>query len=153
MNILRLTSGIVIAAFAALVSFEASKLAFGTSRSPGPGFLPLVCGIVLFLLSLLFVLQTILKREGPSSAEGSPWSGVQWQQVPATLAVLLAYAILLQRLGYLICTWILMTFLLWDRAVKRKHYVVIASLAVTVVTYVIFKGLLKIRLPVGVLGF
>ena len=153
MNLLQLTGGVVIAVFAALVCFEANKLSFGTSRSPGPGFLPLAGGVILFLLSLLFVLQTALKREGPSSAEGSPWSGVQWQQVPATLAFLLVFALLLQRLGYLICTWLLMTFLFWDRAAKRKHYAAIMALAVTVVTYMIFKGLLKIRLPAGVLGF
>ena len=153
MNLLQLTGGVVIAGFAALVCFEASKLSFGSTRIPGPGFLPLVGGIILFVLSLLFVLQTIIKREGPSRADESPWSGVQWQQVPATLAVLLVYALLVQRVGYLVCTWILMTFLFWDRVAKRKHYAVIISLAVTIVTYVIFKGFLKIRLPAGVLGF
>ena len=153
MNVLQLTSGIVIAVFAALVCFEANKLSFGTTRIPGPGFLPLISGIILFLLSLFFVLQTVLKREGQGSAETSPWSGLPWQQVPATLAVLLVYAFLLHRIGYLICTWILMAFLFWGLEAKRKYYAIIVSLTVSVASYFIFKGLLKIRLPAGVLGF
>ena len=132
MKKLQLASGIVIVAFAAVICFEANKLSFGTPRNPGPGFLPLAYGIMLLLLAVFFVLKTILHREKTSHFEESPWSGLSWRQVPGTLAILLGYALLLNRLGYLVSTWMLMGFLFWGEGPKRKSYAVIASLAVSV---------------------
>lgn len=153
MKKLQLASGIAIVVFAAVICFEGNRLSFGTPRNPGPGFLPLAFGITLLFLAVLFVLKTILDREKTSDSEESPWSGLPWRQVPFTVAVLLGYALLLNRLGYLLCTWILMVFLFWGEGTKRKGYAIIASLVVSVASYLIFKGLLKVRLPSGVLGF
>ncbi len=152
MKKLQLASGAIIVVFAAVICIAASKLSFGTPRNPGPGFLPLAYGTALFFLALLFVLKTALQRQ-KEKAEESPWRGLPWKQVSYTLAVLLGYALLLTRLGYLVCTWMLMAFLFWGEGTKRRSYAVIASLAVSVATYLIFKGILKVRLPSGVLGF
>ncbi len=151
MKKLQLVSGMIIMAFAALICFDSSKLSFGTPGRPGPGFFPLGLGILLFLLSLTFVLKTALKWDGISDSARTLWTGLRWKQIPYTLAALLGYALLLNRLGYLICTWILMTYLFWGKGAKRKGIAVIGAMIVSVMSYMIFRGLLKVRLPLGLL--
>ena len=151
MKNLQLVSGMIIMAFAALICFDSSKLSFGSPGRPGPGFFPLGLGILLFLLSLTFVLKTALKWGGISDSARALWTGLRWKQIPYTLAALLGYALLLNRLGYLICTWILMTYLFWGKGAKRKGIAVIGAMIVSVMSYMIFRGLLKVRLPLGLL--
>jgi len=138
-------------AFAALICFESSKLSFGTPGRPGPAFFPLGLGAALFLLSLISLLKTALVQKGMSDSARAPWAGLRWKQVPYTLAALLAYALLLDRLGYLVCTWFLMTYLFWGKGAKRKGIAIIGAMMVSVISYMIFGGMLKVRLPLGLL--
>lgn len=151
MKKLQLVSGMIIIAFAALICFESSKLSFGTPGKPGPGFFPLGLGTILFFLGLFFVLKTAFMRGGISVSARTLWTGLQWKQVPYTLAGLLGYALLLDKLGYLICTWILMACLFWGKGAKRKGIAIIGAMMVSVISYMIFRGLLKVRLPLGLL--
>ncbi len=107
MKKLQLVSGMIIMALAALICFDTSKLSFGSPGRPGPGFFPLGLATVLFFLALMFVLKTGFKRPHKDYT-GTLWEGLQWERVPYTLASLLAYALLLEHLGYLVCTWILL---------------------------------------------
>src|SRR4030043_1290040 len=120
MKKLQLVSGMIMMAFAALICFDSSKLTFGTPGRPGPGFFPLGLGVILFFLALAFTLKIILKWEGDSNPAWTLWTGLRWKQVPYTLAALLGYALLLNWLGYLVCTWILMTYFFWGKGAKRR---------------------------------
>ncbi|MFB3884821.1 MAG: tripartite tricarboxylate transporter TctB family protein [Thermodesulfobacteriota bacterium] len=151
MKKLQLLSGLIIMAFAALVCFDSSKLTFGTPGRPGPGFFPLGLGSLLLLLSLIFVFKTAFKWNGISDSARTLWAGLRWKQIPYTLAALLGYALVLNRVGYLICTWILMTYLFWGKGTKRKGFAIIGAVIVSVISYVIFRGFLKVRLPLGLL--
>ena len=144
-------SGMAIMVFAALICFESSKLSLGTPGRPGPAFFPLGLGAALFLLSLIFVLKTAFIREGISDSTQAIWAGLRWRQVPYTLAALLAYSLLLDRLGYLICTWIFMAYLFWGKGARRKGIAIIGAMMVSVMSYMIFRGMLKVRLPLGLL--
>ena len=152
MKRLQLMSGMIIMAFAALICFDSSKLSFGTPGKPGPGFFPLGLGIILFFLSLIFIVKTAFKEGTVSDSARALWTGLQWKQIPYTLAALLGYALLLDRLGYLICTWILMGYLFWGKGAKRKGIAIIGAMMVSVISFMIFRGLLKVRLPLGLLG-
>ena len=151
MKYLQLISGMIIMAFAALICFESSKLSFGTPGRPGPAFFPLGLGAILFLLGLIFVLKTALTARRMSDSARALWAGLRWKQIPYTLALLLGYALLLDRLGYLICTWVLMAYLFWGKGAKRKGIAIIGAMMVSVISYMIFRGVLKVRLPWGLL--
>ncbi len=151
MKRLQLISGIIIMAFAALICFDSSRLSFGTPGRPGPAFFPLGLGILLFFLALIFVLKTALMWQGISDPARALWTGLRWKRVPYTLAALLGYALLLDWVGYLICTWILMAYLFWGKGAKRKGIAIIGAMIVSVISYMIFRSLLKVRLPLGLL--
>jgi putative tricarboxylic transport membrane protein len=144
-------SGMTIMVFAALICFESSKLSFGTPGRPGPAFFPLGLGAALFFLSLIFVLKTAFIREEISDSARALWAALRWKQVPYTLAALLAYGLLLDRLGYLICTWVLMVYLFWGKGARRKGIAIIGAMMVSIMSYMIFRGMLKVRLPLGLL--
>jgi len=148
---IQLISGIIIMAFAALICFESRNLFLGTLGKPGPGFFPLGLGIILFFLALIFILKTAFKWEGASDSARVLWAGLQWKQIIYTMAALLGYAILLEKLGYLICTWILMTYLFWGKGKKRKGIAIIGAIIVAIASFIIFRTLLKVRLPLGIL--
>ena len=152
MKRLQLISGMIIMVYAAFLCFGAMKLSVGTPRTPGPGFLPFGYGALLFLLATIFVLKSGFKDGMSHESPKVLWSGLKWKQVPYTLAFLLGYALLLERLGFLICTWTIMIFLFWGKGIRRRSIAFFGGLGVAIVTYAVFKGLLKIRLPSGFLG-
>ena len=147
----RMIAGLVIMAFAAFIYFASSKLPFGTLRKPGAGLFPSGLSALLFFLALMFILKTVFK-ESPKDCPGTLWKGLQWQRVPYTLAGILAYALLLEHLGYFVCTWVLLGCLFWGEGIKRKCIAIVGALTVSVVTYLVFKRLLGVQLPSGILG-
>ncbi len=138
--------------FAAFFCLEGSKLPLGTPRQPGPALLPLGYGGLLFFLAAIFVLRSGLKREETGDSARSPWRGLKWKRVPYVLAGVLGYAFCLEFLGYLISTTFLMIVLFLVKGLRRTFLVLSGGLAITIITYILFKGLLKVRLPSGFLG-
>lgn len=152
MKRLHVASGIVIMVFAALFTYWASKMSFGTLRRPGPAFLPFGYGILLFLITAAFVSKTGLKKRPAGDSAGAPWQNVTWQRAVNVLAVLIGYALLLERLGYPFCTWVLMTLLFWGKGARRRSLAIAGGLLVSAASYILFKNLLMVRLPSGWFG-
>ncbi len=131
-------------AFGATALYESSKLPFGTVRSPGPGFFPWWTSLVLGLLALVLLFLSLtpspsVSREGPGRIA----------KVAALLAVLGAYTFLLDPLGYPLCTFLLVLFML--RATDPQRWAVALSMAaITAVgSYIVFAIWLSIPLPRG----
>jgi putative tricarboxylic transport membrane protein len=154
MRRLQVITGIIIMVFAALICLGASRLNFGTPRQPGPAFLPLGYGALLLLLAAIFVIRSGFGKGVPaySASASSLWHNLAWQRVLMTLAALLGYALLLERLGYPLCTWILMALFFWDKGVRRGSIAIISGLAASIASYILFNDLLKVRLPSGWFG-
>ena len=94
---------------------------------------------------------------GMRAGRGRWVEGVPWQHragMPYFLVVvLLAYAFTLERLGFLLITFLLLLILFRMMGTGRLVMVVAASAAVSVVAYAVFRGALGLQLPAGVLGF
>jgi putative tricarboxylic transport membrane protein len=135
---------IVALTFGAAATFESAKLPFGTVHSPGQGFFPWWISTVIFLLALFLLFQALTSRS--SVTRGG--SG-RIAKVAALLIVLGAYIFLLDPLGYLLCTFLLVLFML--RAIDTQRWAVALGVAaITAVgTYVVFAIWLSIPLPRG----
>lgn len=138
-------SGVVLFLFALAVGWEARKLPFGTVNAPDSGFFPLSLAVALALLSGLVVLSTWLPET--AAAAMPSWQGCG--RVVVAVATLGAYVAVINRLGYLLATTLVMLLLL--RGVERLKWGV--SLAVTVVSvvtsYLLFRRL-GVPLPSGI---
>ena len=89
--------GIFWLAMALFVSGTALlKFGLGSFRYPGPGFFPLLIGLLLFFLSI-GMIGTAMK-EKLKSPDFKRWPRFH-KNVPITVLVLLAYALSLETLG------------------------------------------------------
>ena len=132
---------------------EARRLRFGAVTVPGPGLFPLVLAVGFTLVCLVLFVAALRAPAGAAAARsgGAGEGGIRWK-VLATLGVMLAYAFALEPLGFVAATCGLLCF--FFRALERMRWTVAvaASALTSVVTYVIFKVWLYVRLPPGPWG-
>jgi putative tricarboxylic transport membrane protein len=130
--------------FGAAVAYESAKLPFGTVHSPGQGFFPWWTSAVIFLLALLLLFKALVSRSSLVRK-----SSGRVARVAALLVILAAYSFLLEPLGYPLCTFLLVLFML--RAIDTQRWAVALGMAAitSVGSYVVFAVWLSIPLPRG----
>jgi hypothetical protein len=105
-----------------------------------------VCSL-LGILSLALFFQATLK---PREIASEPFlSGKLWKRVFLVLFAIIAYAELMPYGGYLISTFLLMSFLFWIVKGKLRWVLVLSSLT-TLITYYVFSVWLKCQFPSGI---
>ncbi len=134
----------VTLAFGAAAAHESAKLPFGTVHNPGPGFFPWWTSGGIVVLALLLLAQALTSSS--STAHEGPG---RITKVAALLVVLVVYTFLLEPLGYPLCTFLLVLFML--RVTDPQRWVVALSMsAITAVgSYVLFAVWLSVPLPPG----
>ncbi len=137
-------------ALAGLCLFESRKLSFGTLRLPHTGFFPKSLIILLIVLAVVCLIHT-LRHATETVAEKISTQG--WIRIGATLTILVGFALVLESLGFLASTFLLMIMLL--RAVDAPSWptVIVIAVLTAVLSYGTFTWLLGVPLPHGVLGF
>lgn len=102
---LDLVSGIFWLLFSIVAVLESYRLHLGSWHKPGAGFLPFVAACFLGLLSLILSLQALVAWRKTAQDEGWPPSK-GWTKAAFVLLVLLGYALGLERLGFMITTFL-----------------------------------------------
>ncbi len=137
--------GLGFLAIGIVFAVSSIRLKIGVPTEPQPGFFPFFDGIILIVLSGLFLVQAWRGRAGDSPAFGKVWG-------PAIVVLtLILYVATLETLGYLITTAILSAIVL--RVMETKPLVlVLVSLILAVVSYLLFDRLLGVTLPRGLMA-
>ena len=132
------------------VCVESWRLKVGGLHNPGPGFLPFYTAILLGFLALISLVQTL---KGPEGSASEIWGGIHYGKLAILLGALFLYVLLLDRLGFLLGTFLLLLVLF--RIVEPYGWktVLLSSLLTIGGTYLFFVILLESRLPRGFLGF
>lgn len=137
-------SGIFWMIVGILVCIESLRLGIGKWNAPRSGFLPFWTGAVLAGLSLLLVVG--------KTTEENPLPRIRWGRWILPLLGLIAYAFLLNYLGFILCTFALIfVLMLWQDPRQWKSGALMAALT-TLASYFVFQILLKAQLPRGFLG-
>jgi len=150
MRRLDLRSSLFWMVVSAITIFLSSKLPFGGFASPGAGFLPLLVGTLMFLLSVSLLIQQLFKEEEERKAL---WAKGGTARVLLILASLVFYGLFLEKLGFILMTFLLMGFLLLAIGRVRKSVVVLLSLLSSLGCYGVFQLWLNVQLPKGIFGF
>ena len=147
-----LLSSIVWMAFGGLFVVESLRLGQMKDGVPGPGFLSLLAGIGLILLSFSVLISALSTREKTVSGGLFPEQGSLKRLLLALLAMF-AYGLVMNVLGYLITTFIFMFFM--SRLIEPKRWwrSFIMALLTAVLSYIMFVVLLGVQLPRGLLKF
>lgn len=151
MRRLTIAASLILAGLAALTLFEASRLAFGSIRVPQTGFFPSILAILLLFFSIALLVQTCRQAVGESGEP--PIKSEAWIRISITLAAMLGFALVLEKLGFLLSTFSVMLVLLRVIEPQKWPRVIAVALATALVSYFLFARLLNIPLPAGVLEF
>jgi uncharacterized membrane protein YhhN len=121
-------------------------LGIGTPTEPQPGFFPFLSGVILFILSsILFVLGWLGRTKGKVSFE-------ETRRPAMLIAVLIAFVGLLEPVGYIIASPILVILALLIMGIRSWRVLLTTSVALSMGTFILFDRLLGITLPVGILS-
>ena len=101
------------------------------------------------ILSLIVLANALRSSEDAVREMGE----MNWAKIALVLLALLLYAFFLERLGFVLTTFVLMSFLLG--CIEGTNWVRSAGVAAAaaLASYAIFELWLKIRLPKGLFGF
>jgi putative tricarboxylic transport membrane protein len=141
---------VVLLLLAAYFAAGSVGLGIGSLNKPGPGFFPAI-GAALVLASGGFTLFGQLHRRptGPAG-QGEP---LRWWSVACVLGAIVVFALLVELLGFFICTFLMFVF--FQRGVTSQPWPksLIVAASATAATFVLFELILNAQLPKGFLAF
>jgi putative tricarboxylic transport membrane protein len=136
-------------AVGSLVCYGATRLGLGSVTEPGSGFIFFWLGLILVMLSLAVLAESLHSSENIVQAHRE----MNWVKIALVLLSLLFYAFFLERLGFVLTTFLLLSFLLgWIEQTSWTRSLGVAT-AAALGSFAIFELWLKIRLPKGIFGF
>ena len=145
-----------LAFFIGVVFFLMRGIPYGQhTEGYGAAFYPALLLGVLAVLTIVLFVQTLRlpkdedKKEKPSDASGS--SDFSFKNFGFFLVLFLLYTLPLQRIGFIINSFLFLTIGMVYLRTPLKRAVVV-SIAVVAVIYVMFKIVLRVPLPPGLLG-
>jgi putative tricarboxylic transport membrane protein len=135
----------VLLVFGLIALEEARKLRFGSISRPGPGFFPVVLAAAFSLVGLALLVIALRARD----ADAASGTLLGWRKIVATMAALVVYAFVLERVGFVAATFALLLF--FFKALERQRWAtaLAGSLVTAFVTYLVFKVWLNVQLPAG----
>ena len=152
-----LAFAVAVVALGVVVLFGTFGLSAGGGYSPvGPGFFPLVVAGGLLVFGLVFLVRTTVSPDaylGEKAAAES--AATHWPTVGLLLVVLVAYAFVLDPLGYVFATALFFpaaAYVLGGRRTREVVRNLVIGLAVGALIFFGFTELLEVRLPDGLLA-
>ncbi len=148
-----LITGIIWLVLAILILAEAIHLDLGTLHYPGPGFFPFLTAIPLAFLAFLLIWETTAGKARTDKGNQAVWAAdTDWRKILLSLAALIIYALLLERVGYVFGTFLLMLFLFKSLEAQKWRVAIFASVAAVLLSYFIFDVWLQCQFPQGIFG-
>ena len=141
-------SGILLLVISLYAGFLSYDLEIGSLASPEAGFLPLLVAVLLFFTSIPFILLPLERKEGtePQAVERGKSAG-RTMLFLITLSVI--YLGLLRLVGFWIDTFLLIPVLYLHSGGKSLIRSILFSIITIIVSYIIFKVLLRVEFPQG----
>ncbi len=137
---------------AVIVGVLAWRTDIGSFQEPGPGFVAFITGLFLFIIGLLMALSEAFSKISGSTTQGSggAFNRASLRRLLFTVGLLIGYALLLDTLGYILSTSLVMWGLFYQPGRNRWSSSLLASLVTVGFSYLIFEILLRCQLPRGI---
>jgi putative tricarboxylic transport membrane protein len=137
---------------AGITGVASARLDLGSFWNPGPGLFPFLLACTTGVLSLVLMAKEVTGKEKPDTVGQSITASRRGKKVIYVLAAIVAYGLLLEKLGYLFTTFLVFGLLLRVVESQRWSTVVIIAVATAVGSYILFSIALNIPLPRGLIG-
>ncbi|HEU4458785.1 MAG TPA: tripartite tricarboxylate transporter TctB family protein [Methylibium sp.] len=137
-------SGLMFVAVGVGFAFGATHYQFGVSARPGPGYFPLLLGVILAILgaAVLFKALTV------ETDDGEPIGAIEWKPLVTVLAAVAIFGFLLPRVGMLISVPLLVGLSSLAGHEFRWKGVVITAVVLTFFSWLVFVKGLGLVIPV-----
>ena len=146
-------SGLALLVLGFFLAFQSIRLPLWGASGPEAGFYPLTIAVIIVSLSLFLVLKSgILTRpRGEAERVEQGRDQIHLHKVFAYLVLVLLYGILVEKVGFLI-TSVLLLFLIL-KFVERQSWkaTLVVGVASIVISYTLFVYFLQVPLPRGFL--
>jgi len=151
--VLRVLEGPVWLLIGVIISAWSFRTGLGSFQEPGVGFVAFAAGLFVMAIGALVTIfrrpkaqkvGTVSARTRSRFLESAPF------KLTYTLALLVFYALLLDFLGYIITTFVVLFGLFFDPVDRRWPGPLLASFLSVAVTYLVFEVWLKSQLPRGI---
>ena len=145
-------AGVAAFVFGSLVAAYARSFPPATGQPVGPGTFPAAIGVALAAAGVLLLIKGLRQQPRESSVDLTGWAANPRiaSRAALVLAVVVFYALVLDRLGFLITATLLLSALFAAFGVRRARILPLA-VCVTFAIHVAFYTLLRVPLPWGLL--
>ncbi len=140
--------GIFLLLVSGFFCFGAIGLGIGKIHYPGPGFFPLVAGIILAALSVAMMFSATKASPMPQKRET-----LFTLQSILILGILLLFGFFVERIGFFVCAFVATIFSLRIISSQKWPFLFLTSFLACLAIFLLFNLLLEVRLPMGVLDF
>ena len=144
--------GIAIFLFGMATALLSLGMPIGTFRMAGTGLFPLCLGILLMVLSVLFLLKLYVKGKKLTGKKPMAELTGATKQMLLFLGAIVFATLFFNKLGYPLISFLLMVALLRILGMRRWIFNISLSFMTAVVCYFLFVNWLKIPLPKGWIG-
>ncbi len=145
-------TGLVFLAIGIFIAVESTNLKFYTDMGPGAGFFPLLIGIGMSALSVVWLGQVTL-RPDESMEEGFLPNRSGTIRILSIVAALVALVVLQDHLGYRVTMFAFLVFLLYALGRQNLLVTVLVALAGSFGIYYVFDHWLQVTLPAASVEF
>ena len=143
----------IVFLFGGITAILSLQMPMGTFRIAGSGLFPFYLGILLMVLSILFLLNLLFgKGATPQTCKPAATTPANAKQVLQFLGITAVATLCLGFLGYPAFCFLIMLFLLWILGIRRPAFLLVISLLTAAGAYLLFVWFLKIPLPKGLIG-
>lgn len=143
-DLTELCAALALIALGAYALYTALGYNFGTLRRMGSGFVPTALSVVLIFLGGLLALSALKKP----SAQGPTRLDIQLRPTVLVLGSMLMWALLVQRIGFVPATFLLVCLCSMAERGTRLVPTLICASAICLFGYVVFLYGLNVPLPV-----
>jgi putative tricarboxylic transport membrane protein len=137
--------------FSFYFAIESYRLGLSMAHRPGPGFFPFIATVGIGLIAAWRLIANV--RNGAPDDSADAGMRDELGLVACVIAGIIAYAVLLDTLGFLVCTFLLVAFYLKVIAARRWLVSLCFAAAVALTSHFFFDVLLKAELPRGLLSW
>jgi len=144
--------GFVWIGIGVIICILALQFDFGSFHSPGPGFVPVLTGLFISVMGLAMITARAISKHQPGEASGAdhPFRIGSWRRLIYTMGLLLAYIILIEPVGFLLTTFLLMFGLFFDHQKRNQAWSLFFSIVTALMSYLTFEVWLRCQLPRGI---
>ena len=148
-----ISEGILWIVVGGVICILSLQYGLGSFRAPAPGFVAFLSGILVGGIGAIMILSQNLamsRAKETTPVGGQAISAVPWGRLTYTMAFLIAYAILMDPVGYIVSTFLAMFGLFFDWKKKNWFWSGFFSITVSLSSYIVFEVWLRCQLPHGI---